>query len=132
MSAASYKIGAIKKIEWDDPPYATSPLEDKRYFDCDTFKLSDSDIRFALRHAKPVSKRYFTEELISVGCRANMYVTFKNNDRLFIDIESTGRISARLENKAGVMRHFYYVCQPCEDNVLPWASLKPQGSKPTR
>lgn len=115
-----YKVGAIEKIERTEPPYGSTPLEDKRQFNCDDFKLSDREIQFALKHAKPVSEKYFSDELLSVGCYGSAFVTFKNGDLVFFSIEPTGRIFAHVENGKLAGKRYYYDCQRCGYQLQPW------------
>jgi hypothetical protein len=110
---SGYKLGVVKKIERGNPPYASTPLEDKRFFDCDDFKISDKDIKFVLKRAKQVSKRYYADEITSIGCHADIFVTFKNGDRVFFGIEPIGRIFAHVENGPKAGKRYYYYCQRC-------------------
>lgn len=123
-ATSSYRIGSIKSVERADPPYESSPLEDKRVFDCNDFRISDDEVRFALRHARAVSENYFYEELVSIGCYASVFVNFRNGDRVFFTITPTGRVFAHIESGRLKGKRYYYRCQRCEKEPQPWGQTR--------
>jgi hypothetical protein len=110
--AKHYKFGEVSTI--DKVEYERSNVEDKKIFNCDRFRLKDSEIKFALKTARPVSERVFYEELYSIGCSANVELTFRNGDKARINIAATGRILANIETKEKAQQSFYYHCRRCD------------------
>ena len=126
-----YRFGKIVSVEIDGPPEST-PKEDKRFFDCRDFQITPRDVAFALKHARPVTERYFLDELVGVGCFAGAIVTFGNGDRVDVLLEPTGRFTARPGNGHDAGRHTYYVCRACESSAWWGRTPAPAASSPVR
>jgi hypothetical protein len=106
-----YPIGQVTKVEVTEPSGRT-PLEDKRYFDCDAFSYTEKDLRFALRYGKQVSEKYFNQQTTSIGCYGGGFVIFKNGDRVNVLLERE-RFSFTPENGKHKGKTFYFTCIAC-------------------
>jgi len=107
-----YAFRPVVSVEVVEPGGHT-PLEDKNYLDCRDFKVSDADVRYALRHARPVSARHWSDGIASVGCYVGVRVTYDNGERSYVAIEPTGRVLASPEPPRYAGRSYYYECKVC-------------------
>jgi hypothetical protein len=108
----AYVFRAVASIEIVEPGGRTS-LEDKAYLDCDDFKVTDSDVKFALRGSRAVSPREWSDRIASVGCYVGVRVTFDNGERAYVAIEPTGRVLATPEPARYGGRSYYFRCRAC-------------------
>ncbi len=121
--APRYPLAKIEKIETEEKA-VTSLLENKNFVDCDKVKIIEEDIRFALKHARPVSQRYFDEELVSMGCHGYGRVTFRNGDVLGVHLNPSGRVMLIPEKGRYAKKTFYYSCISCGDRLIERAHAK--------
>jgi len=126
----SYRFGKVMTIHIDGPAEST-PKEDKRFFDCRDFHVTERDVAYAIRHARPVTERYFLDELVGVGCFVGATVSFANGDRVDVLLEPSGRISARPQDGRDAGRHSYYECRACARSEW-WGRARPAASAPRR
>ncbi len=112
-----YPFGQIREIEI---VYASerTPMEDKKQFNCDYFSIDQSDVRYAIAHARPVSRRYYNEELVSMGCYGYARVTFKNGDIVGLQLEVGGRVYVSPDNGRYSNLTFLYGCTKCGDRLV--------------
>jgi hypothetical protein len=118
-----YSFGKIKAIEIVEAS-ASSPWEDKKFLDCDKVVITEGDVRFAIKHARAVSKRFFEEELVSFGCHGYARATVANGEVVGVHLQPTGRVMFIPENGRFKGKTFYYSCARCGEQLLERARAK--------
>ena len=106
-----YLPGAMTKVVIDVPIDRT-PIEDKRFFNCDQFLFTEKDVHFAMRHRKQVSERYFDHQTVSIGCYGGATMTFRNGATadMLIELE---RFSVSPKSGKYKGKTFYFTCMAC-------------------
>lgn len=118
-----YPFGQIREIEIVSASERT-PMENKSQFNCDYFSIDESDVRYAIAHARPVSRRYYNEELVSMGCYGYARVTFKNGDVVGIELEVGGRVYVSPDNGRYSNLTFLYGCAKCGERLIGKAKAR--------
>jgi hypothetical protein len=82
--------------------------------DCSTFALTDRNVRFFLRHAKPVSHDTYFHLLTWAECRGEGEIRFANGDLAEFQIEAWGRGNLSLKSGKHAGDVLYYSCEACD------------------
>jgi hypothetical protein len=118
-----YVFGKVMSVEIVEAS-ASSPQEDKKFLDCDKVVVNESDVRLAIKYARPVSKRFFEEELVSFGCHGYARVAVANGDLVGVHLQPSGRVMFIPENGRYRGKTFYYSCSRCGERLLERARAK--------
>ena len=82
--------------------------------DCSNFKLTERNVRYFLRHAKPVSYDEYFHLLTWAECRGEGEITFANGDVAAFEIEAWGRGNLSVKSGKNVGTVYYFSCGPCD------------------
>jgi hypothetical protein len=123
QALSRYAFGKIKAIEVVEAS-GISPQEDKSFLDCTKVLVNESDVRFAIKHARAVSKRFFEEELVSFGCHGYAKVTLTNGDVVGVHLQPSGRVMYIPEKGRFKGKTFYYGCERCGEQLTERARAK--------
>jgi hypothetical protein len=83
--------------------------------DCSAFPLKERDVRYFLRHAKPVSRHTYQHSLDWIECRGEGEIEFSNGDVAEFSIEAgdRGNLGIKTGKQAGDV--YYFSCEACDE-----------------